>query len=172
MKKETDFMHCNALTCLAFAAAFTTMLPVLPASAHGPDKQAAPVYDGHAAALGHPGDPKAKARLVPLAMADSMRFHPEVVRVRTGETVRFVVRNAGQIKHEMMLGTDDELQKHAKLMQRFPEMEHDDPNGVTVEPARSHELVWKFTKPGTFAFACLIPGHFEAGMHGRIVVED
>ena len=165
-------MHRNALTCLALAVSAAAALPVPPASAHGPDKHTAPVYDGHAAALGHPGDPKAKARIVAVAMADTMRFHPEVVRVRRGETIRFTVRNAGQIKHEMMLGTEEELKKHAELMQRFPEMEHDDPNGVTVEPNRRGEVLWTFTKPGTYTFGCLVPGHFEAGMHGRIVVED
>lgn len=74
------------------------------------------------------------------------------------------------MKHEMVLGTLDELQKHAALMRKFPEMEHDDPNAVSIEPGQTGELVWRFTKTGDFDFACLVPGHFEAGMRGKIVV--
>ena len=84
--------------------------------------------------------------------------------------MRFIVRNTGQIKHEMVLGTISELKKHAALMAKFPEMEHDDPNAVSVEPGKTGEFAWTFSKPGSFDFACLVPGHFEAGMKGRIVV--
>ena len=92
------------------------------------------------------------------------------VVVKRGETIRFVVTNGGATKHELVLGTLRELREHAKLMQKFPEMVHDDPNAASVAPGQSSELLWKFTKTGEFYFACLVPGHFEAGMHGKIVV--
>ena len=125
---------------------------------------------GHAAALGKPGDPGKVTRSVAVEMNDTMRFKPASIRVKRGETIRFVVRNTGKQKHEMVLGTIKELKEHAELMRKFPEMEHADPNQVSVEPGKTGELVWNFTKAGTFDFACLVPGHFEAGMVGKVRV--
>jgi uncharacterized cupredoxin-like copper-binding protein len=127
--------------------------------------------DGHAAALGKPGDPGKVTRSVEVEMNDAMRFQPDSIRVKQGETIRFVVRNSGKVKHEMVLGTIKELKAHAEMMRKFPEMEHADPNQVSVEPGRTGELVWQFTKAGTFDFACLVPGHFEAGMVGKVRVD-
>ena len=126
--------------------------------------------DGHAAAIGKPGDPGKVTRSVEVEMNDTMRFKPDSIRVKQGETIRFVVRNTGKLKHEMVLGTIKELKEHAELMRKFPEMEHADPNQVSVEPGKTGELVWQFTKAGTFDFACLVPGHFEAGMAGKVRV--
>jgi uncharacterized cupredoxin-like copper-binding protein len=103
-------------------------------------------------------------------MNDTMRFKPENIKVKRGETIRFIVRNTGKVKHEMVLGTIGELKKHAELMRKFPEMEHADPNQVSVDPGMTGELIWQFTKAGTFDFACLVPGHFEAGMVGKVRV--
>ena len=110
------------------------------------------------------------ARTVEIRMGDDMRFRPERIEVREGETVRFVVRNRGKLLHEMVIGTGEELRAHAELMRKFPKMEHDEPYMTHVKPARTGELLWNFNRPGTFQFACLVPGHFEAGMTGTIVV--
>jgi uncharacterized cupredoxin-like copper-binding protein len=126
--------------------------------------------NGHAATLGKPGDPGKVTRNVVVEMNDAMRFRPDDIRVKRGETIRFIVRNTGKQKHEMVLGTIKELKEHAGLMLKFPEMEHADPNQVSVEPGMTGELVWQFTKAGTFDFACLVPGHFEAGMVGKVRV--
>lgn len=128
-------------------------------------------YAGHAAVLGKPASVSEATKTLEIEMGDTMRFKPERLEIKQGETVRFVVRNLGQIKHEMVLGTMAELKAHAKLMAKFPEMEHDDPNAVSVEPGKTGEYAWTFTKPGRFDFGCLVPGHFEAGMKGRIVVK-
>lgn len=141
--------------------------PALAAPGHGGGHDH---YDGHAAALGEPGDPKAKARTVNVVMSDEMRFSPETVTVKRGETIRFVVKNAGELRHEMTLGTMEELVEHAAVMEKHPDMEHDDPNAVTVEPGQTKTILWKFTKAGSFDFGCLVPGHMPAGMKGRIVV--
>ena len=125
---------------------------------------------GHAAALGQPGNPAKVTRTVDIVMSDAMRYTPASIKVKRGETIRFRVKNAGQIKHEMVLGSLAELKEHAKIMTKFPEMEHDDPNAISVEPGKTGELVWRFTKAGKFDFACLVPGHFEAGMQGKIAV--
>ena len=127
---------------------------------------------GHAAALGKPASVSGATTTVEIDMSDSMRFKPERIEIKQGETIRFVVRNQGQVKHEIVLGTWAELKEHATLMARFPEMEHDDPNAVSVEPGKTGEFAWTFTKAGHFDFACLVPGHFEAGMKGRIVVRN
>lgn len=120
--------------------------------------------------FGRSADPKRADRTLRITMDDRMRFTPASLEVRRGQTVRFVVSNRGKVLHEMVLGTADELEKHAELMRRFPDMEHDEPNMVHVAPGASGEIAWTFDKPGTFAFACLIPGHYEAGMVGKVVV--
>ncbi|PKO86094.1 MAG: hypothetical protein CVU18_16785 [Betaproteobacteria bacterium HGW-Betaproteobacteria-12] len=139
---------------------------------HGPPSKywAGLPSDQHAALLGLPALTSEATRTIKVDMGDSMRFKPERIEARRGETIRFVVRNQGQVKHEFVLGTPVELKKHAALMAKFPHMEHDDPNAVSVEPGASGEFAWTFTKTGNFAFACLVPGHFEAGMKGRIIV--
>ncbi|GAA4011940.1 cupredoxin family protein [Actimicrobium antarcticum] len=125
----------------------------------------------HAAALGESGNPAEATRTMEVDMNDAMRFTSASMSIKRGETIKFVVRNSGKIKHEMVLGSIAELKKHAALMVKFPGMEHLDPNQVSVEPGKTGELVWKFTKAGTLDFACLQPGHFEAGMRGKIAVK-
>ena len=126
--------------------------------------------EGHASPLGQPGNPAKVTRTVDIVMSDAMRYTPSSIKVKRGETIRFRVKNTGQIKHEMVLGSLAELQEHATTMTKFPDMEHDDPNAISVEPGKTGELVWRFTKAGKFDFACLVPGHFEAGMQGKIAV--
>ncbi len=99
-----------------------------------------------------------------------MRFSPAEIRVARGERVRIVVRNSGKVLHEMVLGTREELERHAELMRKFPSMEHDEPYMAHVNPGAAGEIAWEFTKTGEFLYGCLIPGHFEAGMMGRIIV--
>ena len=124
----------------------------------------------HASALGRPGNAKKVSRTVTIAMGDNMRFSPASVSAKKGETIRFMLKNEGKLKHEMVLGTIAELKEHAALMVKFPQMEHADPNQASVEPGKTGELIWQFTKAGTFDFACLQAGHYEAGMKGQVVV--
>jgi uncharacterized cupredoxin-like copper-binding protein len=158
------------------AAAFAFALGSTGAFAHedGKGGKAAPpraqTPSGHGAELGRPGDAATVSRTVEVAMGDDMRFQPANIVVKRGETVKFVVKNNGRLKHEMVLGTMKELKEHAATMRKNPEMEHDDPNAVSVEPGKTGTLIWQFTKTGTFDFACLVPGHFEAGMLGKIIV--
>ncbi|MCE9657964.1 MAG: cupredoxin family protein [Burkholderiales bacterium] len=121
-------------------------------------------------AFGEAGQPGKATRTVTVEMTDAMRFKPSSVTVRQGETVRFVVRNSGRLKHEFVLGTEKALKEHYELMKKFPEMEHDDPNMVTVGPGASGEVIWRFSKAGKVDFACLQPGHYDAGMKGAVSV--
>lgn len=130
-------------------------------------------HGGHGAGtgFGEPGDPAARARRVKVLMDDSMRFTPSSISVRKGETIRFEVSNRGLQRHEMVLGRMDDLVAHAKEMEKHPDMEHDDPEAVMVEPGETKVLLWRFTEAGDVHFGCLLPGHFSAGMHGRVHVK-
>jgi len=121
-------------------------------------------------AFGRAADPHKADRTVRIEMSDRMRFAPAEVRVKQGEAIRFVAMNKGHLKHEMVLGTMEELKEHAALMRKFPWMEHDEPNMVDVGPGASAVIGWRFTKAGEFYYGCLIPGHFEAGMIGKVIV--
>ena len=116
------------------------------------------------------GNPKAVQRTITLRMGDDMRFAPAHIEVREGETVRLVVRNKGQILHEIVLGTQASLAQHAQMMLKHPGMEHDEPYMAHVKAGNQGDLVWTFNRPGRFDFACLIPGHYQAGMVGTINV--
>lgn len=122
-------------------------------------------------AFGREGDPRKVTRTIKVDMSDAFRFTPSDVVIKRGETVKFVVSNSGKQLHEMVLGTAQELQEHAELMKKFPNMEHADANMAHVKPGAKGEIVWQFNKAGDYQFACLIPGHFEAGMVGKVVVK-
>jgi uncharacterized cupredoxin-like copper-binding protein len=122
-------------------------------------------------AFGRAGDPKKITRTIQVGMDDTMHFTPGDLVLKRGDTVKFVVRNDGKIMHEMVIGTMKELKEHAELMRKFPNMEHDEPYMAHVAPGKHDELVWQFTRAGEFFYACLIPGHLEAGMIGKITVK-
>ena len=116
------------------------------------------------------GEAKAVRRTIPITMSDDMRFTPDHIEAKRGETVRFTHRNVGKVMHEMVIGTPAALAEHAALMEKFPEMEHEEPWMAHVAPGGKGEIVWQFNRAGAFEFACLIPGHYQAGMRGTIVV--
>lgn len=122
-------------------------------------------------AFGRQGDPKKVTRTITVDMTDNMRFTPDVLKVRRGETVRLNVMNKGRVLHELVLGTPADIQEHWQAMKNHPGMEHDQPQSAHVAAGSKGEVIWQFTKPGEFQFACLLPGHFEAGMAGKVVVE-
>jgi uncharacterized cupredoxin-like copper-binding protein len=132
-------------------------------------------HEGEHFSAGEPGEAKKPARIVPVTMKETsdgkMLFFPNSIEVRKGEQVRFVITNAGAVTHEFVLASKTDNDKHAALMQKYPDMEHDDPNGKTLQPGQKAEMIWKFSKAGTFEFACLIPGHREAGMLGSVNVK-
>ncbi len=116
------------------------------------------------------GDAKAVSRTVEIRMADTMRFTPDRISVKQGETLKFVIRNDGKILHELVIGTKKDLDEHAALMVKFPTMEHDEPYMTHVKPGQTGTMAWTFNRPGEFDFACLIAGHYQTGMVGKITV--
>lgn len=134
----------------------------------------APGHGHESYSAGEPGNPKKPARTVVVTMREGdgkMMFIPSRFEIKRGEQIRFKLRNVGELEHEFVLATTAENIKHAKQMAKNPEMEHDDPNARRVEPKKADDIVWRFTKRGTFEYGCLIPGHREAGMIGTIVVK-
>ena len=149
----------------------------------------------HGAAIGEPAKATASTRTVKVTLADN-RYDPESVQVKAGETVRFVLKNEGELLHEFNIGTATMHAEHQKEMAMMMDhgmltptginhemmkmdhsnmpgmkghsMKHDDPNSVLVSPGETKELVWKFSKTGALEFACNIPGHYESGMVGKI----
>ena len=126
--------------------------------------------DSEETTFGKPGNAKKVMRTITVDMNDTMRFKPDKLAIRQGDTVRFVVKNSGKIMHEFVLGTMTELKNHAEMMKKHPGMEHDEPYMAHVAPGKTQTLVWQFTKAGAFQFGCLLPGHLEAGMAGTINV--
>lgn len=98
-------------------------------------------------------------------------FEPSDLTFAKDETVRLLISNEGDETHEFAMDTIDENAEHRELMAKFPEMEHDDPNAVRLDPGEKAEIVWTFNKSGTFEFACLLPGHYEGGMYGSLIVD-
>ena len=135
----------------------------------------APGHTHRSFGAGAPGDPKKPARTVEVVMKETedgnMLFAPDRVEAKRGEQVRFVLKNAGKVDHEFLLDTPERNAKHKVEMRKNPDMEHDDPNGKRLAPGGTGEIVWRFSKAGTFEFACLIPGHHESGMHGKAIVK-
>jgi uncharacterized cupredoxin-like copper-binding protein len=171
MKTEMLMLATLALAPIAVYAHDGEHQGMMSGMMHGKSEGAHAQDVGHADGIGKPGNPNKVSRAIQVVMSDDMRFTPASIGVKRGETIRFVVRNAGSIKHEMVIGTMAELKQHAALMRRFPRMEHSDPNMITLAPGKSGELIWQFTRAGSFDFACLQPGHFEAGMVGAVSVK-
>ncbi len=121
--------------------------------------------------VGKPGDSAKVVRTIDVTMDDNMRFTPSQISIVKGETVRFFIKNTGKIPHEMVIGTLSELKEHAEMMRNMPDMKHVGSNAVTLAPGQRGGLVWHFDKTGIVDFACLIPGHLEAGMAGKIEIQ-
>ena len=115
-------------------------------------------------------DAKDAQRTITIRMSDDMRFAPKHLDVKLGQTLRLRAENKGKVMHEIVIGTPSELAAHAEMMKKHPNMEHDEPYMAHVSPGKASDIVWTFNREGDFEFACLLPGHFEAGMRGTIRV--
>lgn len=166
MKKKLSILILGALPAIALASGDH-------AGGHGMQghDMSGMNKDAHASMAGKPGDPSKVSRTIEVTMDDSMRYTPDKIDVKAGETIRFFVKNTGKIQHEMVIGTMDELKEHAEMMRQMPGMQHAESNMTTLKPGQRGGIVWQFDKPGTVDFACLVPGHMEAGMVGKVMVE-
>jgi uncharacterized cupredoxin-like copper-binding protein len=168
MKKMLSFVFLSALPGLAFGSGD---------HAHGHGKEAhQPLHrhgehEGSHSTAGKPGDPTQISRTIEVIMDDSMQYTPNNINVKVGETIRFAVNNIGKLDHEMVIGSMDELMEHAEMMRKMPNMQHVEANMITLAPGQQGTLVWQFNQAGTVDFACLVPGHTEAGMIGKIAID-
>ncbi|WP_213289199.1 plastocyanin/azurin family copper-binding protein [Bradyrhizobium sp. sGM-13] len=150
---------------MMIAGAGLAALVTLAWPAYGHDKHAHETYSA-----GEPGNPKKPSRTIQVEMSE-MTYTPSRIEVKRGEQIRFVIRNVSKEDHEFLLATTEENLKHAEDMKKNPHMEHDDSNGVRLKRKKSAEIIWKFTKPGTFEYSCLIPDHRDYGMVGKVTVK-
>ena len=154
---------------ITLAAAFAALFGTAPAYAAGE-------HAGHAmpmasTPIGAPGDAARVTRTIDIDMTDAMRFTPAQVQIKAGETVRFNVLNSGKIRHEMVLGSDADLQAHYAMMMQDPGMRHEEANAVSLDAGKRGQIVWKFERAGSVSFGCLEPGHYAAGMKGAVSVQ-
>jgi len=136
----------------------------------GHEKTEMPMMKMEQKAWGIGGTAKAVTRTISVSMTDTMRFSPEKIDVKQGDTLKFVLKNDGKQLHEFVIGTKKDLDEHAALMVRFPNMEHEEPYMAHVAPGKTGTILWTFNQAGSFDFACLIAGHYQAGMVGKITV--
>ena len=172
MKFNQAALVCGALLTAAIVGWVGPSYSHGPKAGHSHDPKAGHSHESFSA--GEPGDPKKPARIVNVVMREAdgkMMFVPDRLEIKKGEQIKFLLRNNGDLDHEFLLASTAENLKHAEEMKKNPDMEHDDPNGKRLAPKKSAELVWRFTKAGEFEYGCLIPGHREAGMTGKIVVK-
>jgi uncharacterized cupredoxin-like copper-binding protein len=155
----------HALTLLLVVALGTAMTQGV--SSHEPANRKSPPI---ATEYGMPGNARDVQRTVDISLLDTMRIQPAQLAVRQGETVRLRIRNTGAVAHEFVLGTKEEIVEHRDMMRRMPTKMHDEANAVGVAPGGTADVIWRFSKPGTFLYACLVPGHWEAGMQGTVTV--
>lgn len=147
---------------------------------------------GHQLGFGAPGKASDVTRTINITLKENF-FEPESIDVKADETIRFKIINEGELVHEFNIGTATTHAGHQKEMMTMMEhgvleadrinhdmmkmdmgggrtMEHNDPNSVLLEPGKSGEVIWKFSKAMELEFACNVPGHYEAGMVGKMHV--
>ena len=146
--------------------------------------------EGHRAGqgfkFGSAGKASEATRTITITMKDAMTYSPKSITVRAGQTIKFILKNKGQLLHEFNIGTPEMHANHQKEMEKMMDsgmitatgmnhkamqhgsMKHDDPNSVLVEPGKTVELVWKFKRAANIEFACNLPGHYQSGMVGKI----
>ncbi len=158
-------------TILAGIISLALGLAPLTVQAHGEKHMKKMEYDPVEKEFGSYAPGLKITRTIEVDMTDQMRFTPDLIRVNKGDVIRFVHTNSGNLMHEFVLGTPETLDQHAEMMKKFPGMEHAEPYMVHVPPKMEGEIIWKFSKVGQFAFGCLIPGHYDAGMKGKVIVQ-
>ncbi|KZX97866.1 MULTISPECIES: cupredoxin domain-containing protein [unclassified Sulfitobacter] len=126
--------------------------------------------------IGKPGDGSSIDRTIEISVRETasgyMLFEPDAIQIESGSVVRFSISNTGALDHEFFLGSFDEIAKHQQWMREHPDMQHDSANLVSIPSGQNAELIWEFSDVTNLEFACLIPGHREAGMWGVIIVHD
>lgn len=166
----TKLRHAIRQSLLISAIAFSVVPGIAAAHGDSPHKASATKAVREQKPWGIAGDDGKVQRTIEVRMSDAMRFTPNRLEVKEGETVRFLIHNEGKVMHEFVIGTKAENDAHAQMMLKHPGMEHDEPYMAHVAPGKKGAVVWTFNRAGEFDFACLIAGHYQGGMVGKIIV--
>lgn len=138
-------------------------------------------HGDHSAPGGMPGEAKNVSRTIVIIAKDT-EFNIKKIQVKDGETIRFVIRNKGELLHEFTIGTHEMQKQHQAEMLKMMEdghmtatsmksgMQHSHGNSAMVEPGKEAEVIWMFHKGATIEFGCNVPGHYESGMKGDFVI--
>jgi len=124
-------------------------------------------------AFGEPGKAPEVTKTIHVQATDQMRFVFDRTDIKVGDVVAFVVTNTGKLKHEFTIGDEAFQRAHAAMMKQMPDMDHHDPNMVTLAPGETKTLIWKFDKPmkAPVLFECHEAGHLEAGMVMKVMLQ-
>ena len=143
--------------------------------------------------IGEKGNPSEVSKVIVVKMYDNY-YEPNSIKVKKGETIKFIVQNLGEMVHEYNIATKEMHIKHQPEMERLVEHEillgdkidmvkmkemskkdhslsHSHSNSIMLEPKKTGEIIWKFSKNIDLEMACNVPGHYQVGMVGKIVVE-
>lgn len=165
-------MKAPILTLIAALAASPALATGTHSGGHGEEAMDM-MMDMKMMAYGKPGKADEVERTIDVTMRETddggMSYEPSAFSFKQGETIQFNITNKGELEHEFVIDTKEGNVKHKEAMAKM-NMEHDDPNSVRLDPGKSGTVIWAFANAGTFEFACLIPGHYESGMHGPIEV--
>ena len=143
--------------------------------------------------IGEKGDPNNIDRVIKIKMYDNY-YEPNLINIKKGETIKFIITNLGEMVHEYNIGTKEMHIKHQPEMQKLIDHEiitfdkidkkkmkemskkdhslaHSHSNSIMLEPKTQGEIIWKFSKDIELEMACNIPGHYESGMVGKIITK-
>ena len=150
-------------------------------------------YSASMSMIGEKGDPNKIDRTVNIKMYDNY-YEPNFIEVKKGETIKFIVQNLGEMVHEYNIATKEMHIKHQPEMQKLMEhgillvdkidmvkmkemskkdhsLSHSHSNSIMLEPKKTGVIIWKFSKNISLEMACNVPGHYESGMVGKIVLK-
>lgn len=161
-----NFKKTSLLAVSALAIGLLATVPAWAAGSHSDD------HHEESSSYGEPGMAKDVTRTINLNASD-MEFDIKELKIDDGETVRFVVKNTGDVDHDFTIGPPDVQADHRQEMMEMMESgaamanQHEEPNAVFLEPGQTKELIWKFGEVKGLEYACNVPGHYEAGMLGQ-----
>lgn len=115
-------------------------------------------------------------RTIEVALTE-FAFGTDPITVSAGETIEFVITNAGAIEHEFRLSNDERIAEH--IAGGHAAHEEEEGTGghsenadqlIVVPPGETASLIVMFGEDTSIYtdVVCLIPGHFEAGMEAGL----
>ena len=140
--------------------------------------------------IGTKGKESEVSRTIKVVMYDNY-YEPSSFQIKSGETIKFEVENAGMLVHEFNIANKMMHMKHQPEMMRMVEneilladsidkekmkkmakmdkaMAHSHSNSVLLEPKQKGEIIWKFDNAVNIEVACNVPGHYQVGMIAKV----